>query len=422
MKTHVINLRVKFIFIVLLLFAVLVVSYLTLITDLFSYAGMVSDFNLNKFFISCGVIAAAASVVNLRKDSVSGIGQLIILAMMLMPMFAFWACSGRASNMPLVAFLSYSLISVIIFVGKDTKIIVPKVRYINYLVIFISLGLIVLLVVPLLRTGMLSYFSLGITDVYVRREVLSSGRLSALGGYLLAWTSKIIIPALVVYGFVKRKHFLFLGFVFLQLFIFGLTGHKEQLVNIIIVIGMAYFLSKKFNITMKAIKWVFILSLLILILGTLFDNEINIIATALFSRAFFSVAINHFDYYDFFQNNDFVYWSNSFLSVIYDYPFDKTVPQLIGFGRWSAGEANVANAGFIGSGYMHFGVIGVLLYSVVVGFIFKLCDALVSSQQANYQIPICSLGFLQLVNGDLTTSLLSNGIAVMILIIIFLRK
>lgn len=417
------KLKIYFVLTAMLLFLVLVASYLSFITKQLSYAGLISNFDNGKFIFSCLVVFFSSCLVNLNKNNVSGIGQLIILCMMIMPIFAFWACSGRESNIPFMALFSYLIISFIVLIwGGDQIIKVRNVKYSKYIIYFLCIAIVLLLVLPLLRVGMLTYFSLGITDVYLRRGVLSSGALSNLGGYLLAWSTKIIIPSIVVYSFVKRDFFIFLFFCLLQIFIFGLTGHKEQIINLFVVVGIAYLLMKDVNITSKAILWIFFICFSLFFIGTSYENEFGIISTALFSRAFFSVAINHFEYYDFIANNEFVYWSNSFLSGLYNYPYAKSVPEIVGFGRYREGVENVANAGFIASGYMHFGIIGVLIYSVVIGFIFKLCDLLIDIKLKTYQIPICTLAFLQLVNGDLTTSLLTHGIALMIFIIFLLRK
>ena len=144
-------------------------------------------------------------------------------------------------------------------------------------------------------------------------------------------------------------------------------------------------------------------------------------AYTLIGRTFFSVALNHFDYYQFFQSNPFLMWSNSFLKHFIVNPYDVPVPALIGVDRWGRGGDAFANAGYVASGYMHLGLLGVLLYSVILGLLFKLYDWLVLGRTTlSLGLVVSALAILQVVNVDLTTALLSQGIAVSLLVLFLL--
>src|SRR5690606_27727863 len=91
-------------------------------------------------------------------------------------------------------------------------------------------------------------------------------------------------------------------------------------------------------------------------------------------RIFFIPAKLVYVYYQFFDNNSFIYWSNSFASFLFDYPYSESPARVVG-NYLGTGES--ANNSFLATGYMHAGILGVLIYCISVGFIFKLIDSLV---------------------------------------------
>ena len=133
-------------------------------------------------------------------------------------------------------------------------------------------------------------------------------------------------------------------------------------------------------------------------------------------RSFFAIALNHFEYLSFFHNNPFVYFSNSVLAPIAEYPFNAPVPILVGSGRYGVGSEPFANTGYIASGYMQLGAIGALWYGLLVGLLVRVIDSLVAGRlPLRLGILFTTVPILQLVNTDLTVALVTNGLLLTIL-------
>ena len=107
----------------------------------------------------------------------------------------------------------------------------------------------------------------------------------------------------------------------------------------------------------------------------------------------------------------FVYMSNSLLKFFVKYPFDKVPARLISQFKYDTFDVFV-NTGVLGSGYMHFGYAGVILYGFMVGGLFYLINSI-----SNKRLPIWFTSsvmapslLMTLTSVDLTVGLLTNGI------------
>jgi hypothetical protein len=126
-------------------------------------------------------------------------------------------------------------------------------------------------------------------------------------------------------------------------------------------------------------------------------------------------------YYEFFSQNQWVFWSNSFASQFINYPYDLNPAQLIGS---YMGTGSHANNSFLATGYMHAGTAGIVAYSIFVGFLFRVIDSLAHKglppwvAVASILIPSQSL----LVGADLPAALLTHGIGASVLILFLLRS
>ena len=92
-------------------------------------------------------------------------------------------------------------------------------------------------------------------------------------------------------------------------------------------------------------------------------------------RVFFEPSLINFFYYEFFKLNEFVYWSNSNLTFgLFDYPYSLDPAHQIGFYFYGT-ELQGAITGWLGSGYMNAGYLGVYLYAFLLGLIFSFIDS-----------------------------------------------
>ena len=138
-------------------------------------------------------------------------------------------------------------------------------------------------------------------------------------------------------------------------------------------------------------------------------------------RTFFLPALINFNYLEFFSNNPKLNFSQSLLRGFTDsFYFDKfqlIIGDYMGFtGMW-------ANTGFVGTSYMNLGIIGVVIYCFIMYFLFYIIFSYLKDRN-NYII--LTLFTLQVVtfltSADLFTTLLTNGLFIIIISIFFKEK
>ena len=134
-------------------------------------------------------------------------------------------------------------------------------------------------------------------------------------------------------------------------------------------------------------------------------------------RVFFVPAQLSFDYFEFFNKNELVLWSNSILSNVKNYPYQLSIPKLIGEYN---GSGSSANNGFISSGFSHWGYYGVIFYSLLFGLILRILD-----YASYYGLPIWFVLAMTitplrdaLISSDLFTTLLTHGLLVALFLLL----
>jgi hypothetical protein len=130
-------------------------------------------------------------------------------------------------------------------------------------------------------------------------------------------------------------------------------------------------------------------------------------------RVFYVPALLNFTYYDYFQGLEFVKLSNGALGWLFDYQLEDIPPRMVNF-YLRGTVTGWANTGFLGSSYMHFGFIGMLLYSLIVGLLFRLTDSLTVDRLPIWVgLSILIDPYVNLFTGaDLTSALATHGLGI----------
>jgi hypothetical protein len=127
-------------------------------------------------------------------------------------------------------------------------------------------------------------------------------------------------------------------------------------------------------------------------------------------RAMLVPAHLNYIYYDFFSQNDFIFWARSKITFgLIDPKFDLDTPHLIGFVYYSS-ELTGANTGWIGSGYANAGFVGMLLYAIIIGCLFSIMDSYSNFIDKKVIVSIMVAPLLAvLMSSDLPTAMLTHG-------------
>jgi len=384
--------------------ASLELGYTAYVSPLFAYAGFAFAPSLvaylESWLIFFGLLIVCPRLLKKPSDFFSA----YIVFLILTPTLVYFALSGQERNMLYYLLASYLTLEL---ARCSPKLRIPSMRHATWVLVASLVGLASLVTIWMILSGGLSYFNLNILRVYEFRDDASAALNVGIMAYFVSWVAKVVGPALLALALFWGKPLLLIAAIGLQIFWFGITGHKSVLFYPLIPFFVWFFYRKSRALSLVAIGGLalVVLSLLLyLILDELF------IASLLVRRLFFVPAQLNFAYYDFFTANGFLYWANSFASGFVEYPYDSSPAQVVGD---YLGHGAFANNSFFSTGYMHAGLIGMLIYSAISGWVLSVVDSL------------CAIGFekwlaisfvagplvAMLMSADLLTALLTHGLA-----------
>lgn len=392
------------------------VSYIIFVNPVFEYAGFTLDISFLNYSISWGFYLIALPFVNKKIEVVSDYFFITFVLFVLAPLTSLyglndWPIQSVITNV--FVFISFCFI-VRGNLIKPPKI--PTIKYGNYLVIGISIVSILFLLIWYPLSG--ASFNLDLFKVYEFRE--ENEELASFGflAYFNNWIYQVFTIFAIGYFLNKKKWILVIIIVLVQVVFYGYSAHKSVLFGLILVFGTWYWYRKsnKAFIVPLGLCGIVILSLFLFV----FFDEITL-GTLFIRRVFYVPAYLTFKYFEFFGSNDKVFWSNSILSQFIDYPYDKSVPLLIGefIGEPSAS----ANNGFISSGYAHFGYCGIIFYTIFFAFIVKILDSITKQIDVLWLVLAITITPLRaaLISSDLFTTLLTHGLILTVFLVLLMR-
>lgn len=370
------------------------------------------DPNFYKFFESKVFLIVLAFIIptNIRKPS--DIIYLWYIIFPIIPLISLYWMKNEARVFVYFAFISVFLLRYF----KDGKTLkIKKIQKNNYYGIYISLFFTIVGVIWFFISGAVRNFNLDLASVYdFRREVgisLSYGIL----GYISVWVYKVFSIYLLTYAFYKKNIIFIVVMILLQIFYFGVTSHKSVLFFPFLIFGLFYIFKNKSN-TSRLINYLNALLLFFLFL-VIYTNTEFILSLG-FRRAFFTTSRMLFDYYAIFSDLGYIYMSNNLLSFFLDYPYSESPFFFVG--SYFGGEDLSANVGYLGTSFMHFGFVGMILFTVIIGQILAIIDKITLVNQIPnwFASSLVIIPFNSLfTSAELSTTLLTHGLAMSLLLL-----
>lgn len=194
--------------------------------------------------------------------------------------------------------------------------------------------------------------------------------------YLVTWQGAILNVFAMIIALVSRKKYSFILISILQIMLYLLTTNKIflfypfALYIIILVLNRS-----KYNVGY--------LTAVGSSLGVLFSIGIYkilgdiMLPSMVISRIFFLPAQISYQYYEFFSQNGYVYLSHSVFRIFFQTPIYLDHPiRLIGQAYYTN---NWPNTGYLGDAFMNFGVIGMIIFSIILGIVLKIIESLANT-------------------------------------------
>jgi hypothetical protein len=395
-------------------------SYLNLIIDPYSFIGF--DYESSWFEVILSYLAVFTLFCLSYKKTITPSYYFVVLLLVTIyvPFSTLYAFSSFSSMFYYqVTFLFF----ILVLIQKTKRVKVPVLNAPRWaLDCFL-----VILVLITLSFIFYSFYKMGfrlnydLKLLYQVRAVFHDTIANGLLGYLFTLTTKSILIFFMGFSLFKKKYFYFLFFMACEVFIAGMANHKAIFLYPFLVLFIYLILLKR--ISPASIIFLF---LSIVLIGNLFSffgyDRFSIIFIL---RMFFMTVLNDYQYYIFFQDNPFTYFSNSFFGNFIEYPYKESIPEIIGYGRWSEDVAAFANTGIFGSGYMHMGFIGMLFFTLILSVIFKFVDSISVRINKGYLlvIPILIIPVRSVNSADLGSLLISHGLLLsLVLLFIYIKR
>ena len=393
-----------------LFYFVLLLYYFNFISPNFSYEGFSLDFTTEKFIISIAMLMLLSSLFyGLKRNRPSTYLFNIMIFVSAIPMLVLFASENLDFKFVFFFIISLLLIRMVLVIKIRRRLRVASPDSIYKIVFFASIVLFIWLLILNWK-----YFNLNIMEVYKYRHIISEHTPKFLS-YMYNIVFKGLLPLLFLYFLFNEKSFakkLFftLALIIFYVTVFGLTSHKFYLFVIFILL-LLYMFATKFDDIATAALVLFIVVLLVLYF--IDADSVFVVKSLLVRRLLFVPAQINFDFYSFFSQNAFVYFTDSkFLPFGYlmAYPYDLDMAHLIGREIYGHAEMS-ANTSWIGYGYAHAGISGMLLYAGIIGLVFKYLDFL--AKFLHYKFIILSFFpyvIVLFLSSDLKTVFFTHGL------------
>lgn len=325
------------------------------------------------------------------------------------PILVFYGLTAQDREFLYIVLLSFLVIN---FLRQGRIYPIPFMRGGEYLSLGVALAGTVSVTIWFFVSGAVAYLNFDFTKVYDYRAITGGMINQGYFSYLNNWAYKAFGPVLMALALWRGKLILALAIMGLHVFWFAVSAHKAVMFYPCLVIATYIFFRyfKSATLIPAGIS-ALVIACLLIYLGT---GE-NYPASLFIRRLLFVVADNTFQYFNFFSEHPFVYWSQSITGSLINYPYQDSPPVIIANYRYGGDSVGYANNSFLSAGFMHAGLAGALFYAIVVGVMMRLIDTFSSRLPlwlgtSLVVVPVWTLFF----SADLPTTLLTHGLGISI--------
>lgn len=393
-------------------------AYILAVVPVFEYAGFVYIFSFPKILFAVILVSLLLYFMPKRLDKPSSFYLNLILFITLVPISLLYCLGGQDGSTFFAIAIGFAVILAICSLLPAFVLPRPTRSSFSSLILLIIVVVACVYIYQIFQAGRL-WFNFSLLDVYEYRDQSSQIIDQGIFSYLNVWMAKVLIPLLVAVSVWLRKYKETLLLCLLTVLVFGISQHKSVLFYPYIVIAsMIAFRTRKSLVILPCS--LASLAILIIVFSGLSGDIL--LSSLLIRRAFFVPAYLTYKYFEFFSDNQFVFWSSSFLSSFISYPYDVSTANVIG--RYLGSVETAANNNFFASGFMHAGYFGLYFYSVMVGLILRVIDSLSANKLPSiFSVAITLVPMFALVtSSDLTTALLTHGLGLSILFLYLFRS
>lgn len=298
------------------------------------------------------------------------VSRLVLMVQVLfiaVPTLSLFSQSERPVQDIGLIMLGFVLVAVFLCVMPRIRVPVPGRLFFSFLVILAVL-LFVYVFGGLVVGGGLSRLNFNFYNVYEVRESYNESRLP-LFGYFVSWVAYVINMGFLIFFFVKRKYVGIFAVLLAQVLIFGMTNFKTFLFLPFVILSVLWIVGR-FNFERIVLFGASAVVVVLTVIG--FSGEAMGFGIA--RRLFFVPSALHTLYFDYFSMNPLALMSGSGIGRLLNAPYEQSAVFVIADEFW--GREFSPNVGWLGAAYANFGVLGVVLFSLLLAVYLKVADSI----------------------------------------------
>lgn len=378
----------------------------------FQYQGFVIVVPVSVTKLLCVVLALVGLSLLLPRRLASPADYVVVglFDISFVPFCVYWALSNQPWWQGLLVVVYWGLVLIV------SRL---PIRFPAYYVkgiqsaMFLVAGTLVLIGAILIVAGGHLTLRLPLGDVYTVRTVWASEG-SGVSMYLFPWLAHVLLPLLLAHAWKRRRRGELLALGFTAYMLFTSTGMKAYLFMPALVVAVLVIAAwRPLSSFVPTGLAIFASTMVLLgkITGSLSWSSLGL------RRVLFIPARLTSAYLEFFTVNPLVRLSESVLLRGWiTYPYPVSVPRMIGTALGQ--PAMYANNGLISDGFANFGVVGALVWSVLLGILIKLLRTVASRREDRPEAwAVAAMWPVALVASALTTSLVTHGLALGLIVI-----
>ena len=330
------------------------------------------------------------------------------------------------NNYPIEYPLNLCLLILIIHLLSRTNSrgLLLSIRPTQYLYLLVALVLFAILLQ--IAYGGLRYFNLNLEKVYQFRRSAAAD-LPSIFGYMYSNIANVLIPFCIVLSLMYKRFIILLFVILCSIILFGMTHQKSVFFTPFVVIII--YITFNYIKNPAVIGFIFIMIPILALLELLFINQIlsmnipGIFTSYSVRRVLLVPPFLDKVFVEYFNTHPMYFWSTSKFSFgLVDAPTDVAASMLVG--RELFGDDDMsANIGALGSGYSHAGLIGVVIYAVIIGAFISILDAFGRRIGHAFVAAVSALLCITIfTSADLTTALLTHGMLMLVVALAFTSK
>lgn len=253
-------------------------------------------------------------------------------------------------------------------------------------------------------------------DIYsVRAQFQNTlDQTSPLVAYAIGWQAWVINPFVLAMGLRSRRISWVLAGAVGQFAIYSITGFRAMFFSACLLLYLLWAMrsAKAFG-TRLASTWtaIFASACALQFFGY------SLIPAALVGMRMTALpGLLTGYYFEFFSSHPKALLAHSILKSVFHYPYAVQPPYLIGY-LYFHSASNDANANLWADAYANFGYAGIVCFTLLLAVVMWLYDSVAAGRDKRLAALVIGLPAFALANGGLLTTLLTNGIGLVMLLV-----